>query len=85
MSRSINEVEGIPLIVHLDSMGLNGDSTLFLQVHIIQHLILHQAFVHSSGVFYQSIGQSGFTMVDVRYNTKVTYIFHNGRKGTKKI
>ena len=76
VSRSVNEVEGVALVVHLDSVRLNSNTTLFLQVHIIQHLILHQALVHRSSVLNQSIRQSGLTMIDVCNNTKVSYIFH---------
>ena len=45
MSRSVNQIKSIFLailhVIHLDSMALDGDTSLALQVHIIEHLGLH--------------------------------------------
>ena len=76
VSRSVNKIEGISLILHLNGVGFDSNTTFFLQIHVIQHLILHQALVHSSSIFNQAIRQSGLTMINMRYNTKISYIFH---------
>ena len=44
MSRGIDEVEDIVLplhlVVHLDSVALDGDTSLTLQIHIVEDLLL---------------------------------------------
>ena len=58
MSWGVNEVERIVLavlqVVHLDGVALDGDATLALQIHVVEHLI----FSHSDslGVFEESVG-----------------------------
>ncbi len=84
VSRSVNKVQdiftlihyiAIVIIFHLDGMTLDGDSTLLLKVHIVEHLSLSN--LNGISLLKQSVCQSGFTMVDVSYNTEVTYIFHS--------
>ena len=47
MPRSVDEVEGIPLMLHLDGMALNRNTTFLLQVHIVEHLVLHLPYIDS--------------------------------------
>ena len=73
MSRSIDEVEHIvfPIkrILHLYGMALDGDATLALKVHVVEHLPL--GYLYGFCMFEQPIGQSGFAMVDMRDDTKI--------------
>ena len=76
VSRSVNQIKGVSLILHLNGMRLDGNTTLFLQIHIVQHLILHQALIHRSRIFNQAVRQRGLTVVNVSNNAKISYILH---------
>ena len=88
MAGSIDEVEGIFLslvvIFHLDGVALDGDATLALEVHVVEHLIDEFLVVERMGEFQKPIGQGGFTMVDMGYDAKISDVFHYGRKNRKK-
>ena len=47
MTRSVNQIEGVTLISHLNSVTFDSNTTLFFQIHIVQHLIFHLALVDS--------------------------------------
>ena len=97
MPRSVNEVKGVigcwllaigflPVaVLHLDSVAFDGDATLFLQIHIIEDLILHVSHVNGSCQLQHSVGEGAFAVVNMGNNTKITYIFHFGCKFTTKI
>ena len=78
----INEIEDVlfPVggvyISHLDSMALDGDATLALQIHIIQGLILHLAFADGIGIFQQPVGKCAFAVVNVGDDTKIANVLH---------
>jgi hypothetical protein len=78
MSRSVNEVESVSLaiahIFHLDGMAFDGNATLTLEVHVIEHL----TFCYLDGVcpFEETVGQCALAMVYMGYDTKVTNMFH---------
>ena len=60
MSWGINQVENIlfsifRLIYGSDRLGLDGDSSLPLQIHVIQHLILHLTAGQKSCFLYDSV------------------------------
>jgi hypothetical protein len=61
-------------------VAFNGNTTLTLKVHVIQHGIHHVTLADSFGGFYQSVGQGTFTVVDMGYNAEVSDIFHRGAK-----
>ena len=82
--RSVYQVERMALIVHLDSVRLNGDAAFFLQVHIVQNLVLHVPNIDGTRQFQHTIGECTLTVIDVRDDAKITYLFHFGCKGTKK-
>ena len=78
MSRSINEIQHvflpIFLVLHLDGMALDGDASLFLQVHIVEHLPFGD--LDGVGVFQQSICQGRLTMVYMCDDAEITYVLH---------
>ena len=55
-------------------MAPEGNATFAPQIHVIEHLPF--GHLYRIGVFQQTIGQRGFTMVNVRNNAKVSYILH---------
>ena len=78
MSGSVNQVELIHLPVsrlvhHANGMSLDGDSALALQVHIVEHLLLHLAHAQRSGDLQHSIGERAFAVVDVGNNCEISY------------
>ena len=80
VSWSVDKIERIIFailnVIHLNGVALDGNATLSLQVHVIEHLILHFLAADGLGVFQQSVRQGAFTMVDMRYNAKISNILH---------
>ena len=58
MSRSVNQIQNIfftlVCVLHLDGMTLNGNPSLFLQIHIIEHL--SSGHLYRIGKFKQTVG-----------------------------
>ena len=63
-------------MVHLDSVGLDGDTALFLEVHIIEHLVLHLLHVHRLRYLQHAVSEGRFAVVDVSNDAKIAYILH---------
>ena len=55
-----------------DCLGLNSNTTLSLQIHIIQNLRLHLTLCKQTGLLYDSVRQCGFAMVYMSNDTKIT-------------
>ena len=71
MSRSVDEVELVVLavvrgVVDADGLGLDGDTTLALQVHAVEHLLAHLPLLHGVRDLEDAIGQGRLPVVDVR-------------------
>ena len=81
VSRGVNQVESILLafivILHLNGMALDGDATLALKVHVVEHLCLQVLCLYGVGIFKQTVGKRALSVVDMRYNAKIPYIFHS--------
>ena len=81
VSRSVDQVKRVFLtilhIVHLDGMTLDGDATLSLQVHVVEHLSLHVFTGYGIGVLEQTIGERALAVVDMRHDTEVAYCLHS--------
>ncbi len=52
-------------------LGLDRDTALPLQLHVVQHLRLHLPAGQQSRLFYDSVRQRRFTVIDMRYDTKI--------------
>ena len=80
MSRSVDKIEhvggAVESVFHLYGVALDGDAALTLEVHIVEHLGLQILGRHCVGVFKQAVGKGAFAVVDVRYDAKISYIFH---------
>ena len=46
-----------------------------LQIHVVEHLILHLALVERIRLFQQSVGQRTLAVVDMGDNTEIAYVF----------
>ena len=80
MSRRINKVKHIlftvlSLITAAHSLCLDRNAALTLQIHRIEYLCLHLAFCQRTSIFYQSVGQSRFAMIDMGNYRKITDLF----------
>ena len=80
VARSVDEVEDVFLtfiiVHHLYRVALDGDAFLPLQIHGIQHLILHLPLRKGVGALQQTVRQSTLAMVDMGYYAKIPDIFH---------
>jgi hypothetical protein len=47
-------------VIHRDRMGLDGDASLPLEIHRIQHLVLHVPLGNGAGALQQPIGKVVF-------------------------
>ena len=78
VSWSINQVQNILFalisIFHLDGVTLDGDTTLTLQIHIVEHLSLSD--LYSLSILQQTVCQSRLAMVNVSNNAEISYMIH---------
>ena len=77
MSGGINEIKQILFSILRDvvkghRVTLYGYASLPLQIHRIKKLFLHLSLKNRLGTLEESIGQSGFAMINMRYDTKVS-------------
>ena len=63
-------------MIHLDGMALNRNTTFLLQVHIVEHLVLHLPYIDSLRDLQHTIRKGRFAMIDVCNDTKITYLIH---------
>jgi hypothetical protein len=50
-------------------VALDGDATLTLEVHVVEHLPL--GYLYGFRMFEQPVGQGRFAVVDMRDDTKI--------------
>ena len=78
VSRSVDQVQHIVLAVqligHLNGVALDGDATLFLQLHVVEHLSLGD--LNGVGMFEQTVGQCRLAVIDMGNDTEIPYIVH---------
>ena len=79
VSRSIDEVEDVSLsilclVLHLDGVALDGDTTFPLQVHVVKHLSLSN--LDGLSLLQQTVCQGTFTMVDMCNNAEISYFIY---------
>jgi hypothetical protein len=70
MARCVHQIEDIVLavgrlVVQPHGLGLDGDAALALDIHRIEHLVLHFAVGQPARKLDQAVGQGGFAMVDM--------------------
>ena len=86
MTRRIYQVQRvffpIKLIIHLYGVAFYGNASFAFEVHIIKQLRLGVTLGNGVGIFEQPIGKSTFTVIDMRYNAKITNVFQLNRKNS---
>ena len=70
MPRRVHQVENIGLAVQgcvfqANGLGFDRDPPLALNVHGIEHLLLHLTVIKTARDLDQAVGEGGFPMVDV--------------------
>ena len=92
MSRRIDQIENIFLSIvrmvnRTDCLGLDRDTALTLQIHIIQHLILHLSLRQQTGLLDNTIGQSRFAVINMGDNTEISdmILIYFQRKNLQRI
>ena len=83
VARSVDKVKSVLLsivvVIHLDSVALDGDTLLLLQIHRIEDLILHITGCQRVCNLEHSVCESTLAVVDMGYNTKVSCFLHRIR------
>ena len=64
---------GVP---HLNGVALDGNSTLSLQIHVVQGLLLELALTHRSGLLEKAIRQGALAVIDVGDDAEVADVLH---------
>ena len=77
MSGCIHQIQQVcftivMLVIHRDRMALNGDAALALQIHRVEELGAHLAFIHRRCELKQPIRERGLPMIDVRDDAEIT-------------
>ena len=78
MARRVNQVQALGVsvfrfVVEANAFRLDGDAALALEVHGVEHLLVHFALRKRAGHFEQTIRERGLTVIDVCDDTKIAY------------
>ena len=85
MSGGVDQVELVALVEQADRLGLDRDAPLALQVHPIEVLRPHRAFVDGVCELEHPVGQRGFPVVDMRHDAEVADTGDLGRHGAPMV
>ena len=69
------------LVAQRHALRLDRDAALALQVHGVEHLLLHLAGFQAAAQLDEAVGQRGLAVIDVRDDGKVTDQLHQGAGG----
>ena len=58
---------------HADGLGLNRDTLLALEIHVVQHLLGHIAPGDSAGHLEEAVSEGGLAVVDMGDDAEVAY------------
>ena len=76
MPGGVDQIENIGLpvlgrIVETHGLGLDGNAPLALELHIVEHLLLHLTIGQPARILDQAVGQGGFTVVDMGHDGEI--------------
>jgi hypothetical protein len=71
MSRSIDEIEFDSLPLHTHWSELDRDTSLTLEIHLIECLRLHLTLLERTSDLHETISESRLAMIDMSYDTKI--------------
>ena len=71
MARSIDEVQNVVLVVHVNWREFNRDALLAFELHAIEQLRLHLALSYRASDFEHAVSERRFAMIDVSDNAEI--------------
>ena len=78
MPWSVNEIKNVlftvNIMLHLNGMALNGNTSFFFKVHIVKHLSFCDLYGFCA--LQKSVGKCTLTMVNMSDNAKISDVFH---------
>ena len=79
MSGSIDKVQLVDrpvtsFVVKSDTLGLDGYSTFTLDIHGIEHLLIHLPVRKPTAVLYETVSQRGLTVINVGNDRKISNV-----------
>ncbi len=76
----IYQIEGVFFafveVSHLDSVALDSDAALPLQVHVVEYLGFHFSLRNGIGKLQQPVGKGTFAVVNMGNDTEIASVFH---------
>src|SRR5690606_15894100 len=85
VARRIHQVQDVVLpvlglVVQAHGLRLDGDAALFLDVHVVEHLLGHFARGQAARELDQAVGQGRLVVVDVGDHREIADAFDRGRR-----
>ena len=76
MARRVDQVQHIGLavlrrVIQPHGLCLDGNAALALDIHRVEHLLLHLTLAEAARLLDQAVGEGGFTVVDMRNDGEV--------------
>ena len=83
MTGCIDQIEVVCLpvfgfVLQRCCLRFDGNAAFFFNVHGVEHLRLHFAFLQTTATLNQSIRKRRFTMIDVRNDGEISDVIHQG-------
>ena len=90
MAGGVDQVEDVVLAIarlvfEAHGLRLDGDAPLALDIHRIEHLLLHLARLESASELNQPVGKRGLAVIDVRDNGEIADILNGNRRHGREI
>jgi hypothetical protein len=79
VSWGIDEIEFVAFSLHSGRSEFDGDSAFLFDIHTVEDLVVVE-FADGAGEFEHSIGEGGFSVVDVGDDTEVADMLHRREK-----
>ena len=81
VTRCVDQIQVVGLsvfgfVVQRSGLRFDGYPTLFFDVHRVQNLRFHLAFLQTAAALYQTVGERGFAVIDVRNDRKISDVIH---------
>ena len=85
MARRVDQVEVVDLaikrlVLERSGLRLDGDATLFFDIHRIEHLRTHFAILQAAATLDKPVRQGGFTVINVRNDRKISDVIHQEKR-----
>ena len=90
MAGRVDQVEDVVLaivglVVQPHGLRLDGDAALALDVHVVEHLLLHVAQLEAAGRLDQAVGQRRLAVVDMGNDCEIADVRNGGAHGAPRL